>query len=114
MGVEHETPKKAAIEVSEDPRETAFNLMDLALNDGTTEEERRSAAVKAVKFIDKHDLLASPLDELLGSKNEAVRAVSSVVDTITDPSFTDSVKTIADLLTRRGSGGGRRRRSRRR
>lgn len=108
MGVEHETPKKAATEVSEDPRQTALDLIELALDDGTTEEEGRSAAVKAVKFIDKHDLLAP------GSRNEAVRAVSSVVDTITDPSFTNSVKTITDLFTGRGSGGGRRRRSRRR
>lgn len=114
VGVEHETQKKAATEVSEDPKETALNLIDLALNDGTTEEERRSAAVKAVKFIDKHNLLAHPLDELFGSKNPTVRAVSTVVDKITDPDFIDSVKTITGQFTRRGSGGGRRRRSRRR
>ena len=112
MGVEHETPKKAATEVSEDPRQTALDLIELALGDGTTEEEGRSAAVKAVKFIDKHDLLTPD------SRNEAVRAVGSVVDTITDPDFVDRVKTITSVFTRRGGdsadGGGRRRRRRRR
>lgn len=92
-----------------DQRQKALDLIELALDESTTEEERRSAAVKAVKCIDRHDLLAP------GSRNEAVRAVSSVVDTITDPNFTDSVKTITDLFTGRGSGGeGSRRRRRRR
>ncbi len=92
-----------------DPRQRARHLIGLALDESTTEAERRSAAVTAVEHIDKHDLLAP------GSRNEAVRAVSSVVDTIIDPRFTDSVKTITDLFTRGGdSGEGSRRRRRRR
>ncbi len=93
-----------------DQRQKALDLIELALDESTTEEESRSAAVKAVKFIDKHDLLA------LDSRNEAVRAVSSVVDTITDPDFIDRVKTITGAFTGRGDSGdgGRRRRRRRR
>ena len=92
------------------PREKALKLIDLALDEGATEEEGRSAAVKAVKHIDKHDLLAPD------SQNEAVRAASTVFDTITDPDFVDRVKTITSVFTRRGGddGGGRRRRRRRR
>lgn len=93
-----------------DQRQRALHLIELALGE-TNENEQRNAAVKAVKFIDKHDLLA------LDSRNEAVRAVSSVVDTVTDPDFVDRVKTIAGAFTRRGDSGdedGRRRRRRRR
>ncbi len=112
MGVEHETKtqKKAATDVGS--RQKALDLIELALDDSTTEEECRSAAMTAVKFIDKHDLLVPD------SRNDAVRAVSSVVDTITDPDFVDRVKTITDVFTRRGGSGGegssRRRRRRRR
>ena len=92
-----------------DQRQRALHLIELAL-DETNENEQRNAAVKAVKFIDKHDLLTPD------SRNEAVRAVGSVVDTITDPDFVDRVKTITSVFTRRGGddGGGRRRRRRRR
>jgi len=101
-----------------DPRQRAIDLIELALDEGTTLDERRNAAVKAVKYIDKHELLASPLDELLGSQNKTVRAASTVLDRIMDPEFVDSVKTIGQQFIRRGGGGesssGRRRRRRRR
>ena len=93
-----------------DQRQRALHLIELALGE-TNENEQRNAAVKAVKFIDKHDLLVPD------SRNEAVRAVGSVVDTITDPDFVDRVKTITSVFTRRGDSGGdggRRRRRRRR
>ena len=96
-------------------RQKARDLIELAHDDGTTEEERVSAAMKAVRLIHKHDLLASPLDELLGSKNETIRAASTVLDRITDPDFIDSVKTISGQVAsaRRRSAGDRRRRRRR-
>lgn len=95
-----------------DQRQRAKDLIELAVDDRTPEKERFSAALKAVGLIHKHDLLASPLDELLGSKNETVRAASRVIDRITDPDFIDSVKTIGGHISRTRGGG--RRRSRRR
>ena len=116
MGVEHETktPKtKAATEVSS--RQKARDLIELAHDEGTTDSERIASAMKAVKLIRKHDLLASPLDDLLGSKNEAVRAASTVLDKLTDPDFIDSVRTLGGQVAsaRRRSAGDRRRRRRR-
>lgn len=92
-----------------DPRQKALDLIELALDEATTEEEGRSAAVKAVKLIDKHDLLAST-----GSENDTVRAVSTAVGTVMEA--INSVKNTADQFTRRGDSGdgGRRRRRRRR
>lgn len=94
-----------------DPRQRALDLIELALDENTTVDERRSAALKAVKHIDRHDLLTPD------NRNDTVSAVSSVVDTITDPDFVGRVKTIADAFTQRsdsGDDGGRRRRRRRR
>ncbi len=89
-----------------DQRQKALHLIELAL-DETNENEQRNAAVKAVKFIDKHDLLAST-----GSENDTVRAVSTAVGTVMEA--IDSVKKTADQFTRRGDGEGSRRRRRRR
>lgn len=94
-------------------RQKARDLIELAVNERTDEKEQIVAALRAVKLIHKYDLLASPLDELLGSKNETVRAASTVLDRITDPDFIDSVKTIGSQLSRRGGTGSRRRRRRR-
>ncbi len=91
----------------EDERQKALDLIELALDEGVTEEEGRSAAVKAVKFIDKYDLLASN-----GSENDTVRAVSTAVGTVMEA--IDSVKKTADQFTRRGGDDGSRRRRRRR
>lgn len=94
-----------------DYRQRAKDLIELAVDDRTPEKERIASALKAVGLIRKHDLLASPLDDLLGSRNETVRAASTVLDRITDPDFLDSVKTIGAQFARsRGKG----RRSRRR
>lgn len=112
MGVEHETktPKKATTDVSH--RQKARDLIELAHDKSTSEDERVSAALRAVGLIRKHDLLASPLDDLLGSKNETIRAASTVLDKLTDPDFIDSVKTIGGQVAsaRRRSSGRRRRR----
>lgn len=109
-----ETTQKATTEVSR-YRQKARDLIELAHDESTTEEERVSAAMKAVGLIYKHDLLASPLDDLLGSRNETVRAASTVIDKITDPDFIDSVKTISGQVAsvRRRSAGDRRRKRRR-
>ena len=90
-----------------DQRQKALHLIELALDEGVTVEEGRSAAVKAVKFIDKYDLLAST-----GSENDTVRAVSTAVGTVMEA--IDSVKKTADQFTRSGGEGNRRRRRRRR
>lgn len=99
-------------------RKKARDLIELAVDENTPKEERLAAAFNAAKLIHKYDLLASPLDELLGSENETIRAASTVLDRITDPAFIDSVKTIGRGLSRReregGGEGGRRRRRRRR
>lgn len=102
-------------------RQRAKDLIELAVDDGTPEKERLAAALKAVGLIHKYDLLASPLDDLLGSKNETVRAVSTVVERATDPDFLGALKTIGGQIAAarrggRGDGepqGRRRRRSRR-
>ena len=102
--------------MSKSHRKKALDLIELALDENTTESERLVAAMSAVKLIDKYDMLASPFDELLGSQNDAIRAASTIVDRITDPDFVDSVKTITSQFGKGGGGegGGRRRRRRRR
>lgn len=96
------------------PRRKALDLVELALDEKTTEDERLVAAMSVVKLIDKYDLLSSPFEELLGSKNDAIRAASTIVDRIADPDFIDSVKTISSQISGRGRGGERLRRRRRR
>jgi hypothetical protein len=100
--------------MSKSHREKALDLIELSVDEGTSKEERLAAAWNAAKIIHKYDLLASPLDELLGSKNDAVRAASTVLDRIMDPEFVDSVKTIGAQFSRRSGGGGDSRRRRRR
>ncbi len=74
---------------SDDPRRTAQHLIDLALDDSTTVDERRTAAMQAVKFIDKHDLLTRPFEG-----NETVQAAMDVVDRLADPGLLDGLKKI--------------------
>lgn len=74
---------------SSDPRRTAQHLIDLALDDSTTADERRTAAMQAVKFIDKHDLLTRPFEG-----NETVQAAMDVVDRLADPGLLDGLKKI--------------------
>jgi hypothetical protein len=82
-------------------RQKARDLIELALDESTTDEERISAAMKAAKLIRKHDLLSSPLDGLLDSDNETVQAASNIFEVLTDPKLAKSVKKVADQFRRR-------------
>ena len=97
------------------PRETAKLLINTAADPRTPENERVAAMVKAVKLIKEYDLLASPLDALIGvGSNETVRAASSVLSHLTSPDFVDSMKKVVNALgsARKGKGSGERRRRR--
>lgn len=99
------------------PRETAKLLINTAADPRTPENERVAAMVKAVKLIKEHDLLASPLDALIGvGNNETVRAASSVLSHLTSPDFVDSMKKVVNALgsARKAVGGGGRGSGRRR
>jgi hypothetical protein len=81
-------------------RQKARGLVELAMNDGTTEKERLSAAIKAVGLIHKHDLLASPLDGLLDNSDETVQAATHVFNALTNPDLTKNLKKVADRFRR--------------
>jgi hypothetical protein len=83
-----------------DPRQKAKKLIELAADEETSENERLSAAVKAVALIRKHDLLASPLDGLLDNSDEAVQAATHVFNTLTNPDLTKNLKKVADRFRR--------------
>lgn len=90
-----------------DHRQKAKGLVELALDESTSESERSSAALKAVALIDKYDLLTlppSPFD-VIGGNNETVQAVRDVVDKI--PEIKKSFGTI--MRGFEGVLGGRRR-----
>ena len=76
-----------------DPRQKAQDLIDLALDEGTTIEERRNAAMRAVKFIDKYDLLSRPFEG-----NDTIQAAVDVIDKLADPSIMDSFKKIGEKI----------------
>lgn len=74
-------------------REKAKDLVALALDENTSIEERRNAAVKAVKYIDKYDLLDLPdnpleglvdadVAETIGEAGAAVQAAKQGFDTL--------------------------------
>lgn len=83
------------------PREKAKDLIELALDDGTSDAERATAAFRALKIIRKYDLLSSPLDVLDGSSNKNVKAAKKVLETLGDPELVSSVKALAGLFRRR-------------
>ena len=80
----------------EDPRQKALDLIDLALDEGTTVEERRTAAMQAVKFIDRNDLLTRPFEG-----NETVQAAMNVAETLTNSDLVGNVKKLFDEVKRR-------------
>jgi hypothetical protein len=84
-------------------RQKAKDLINLAIDDAANDKERVAAAMKAIKIIHDNDLLSSPLDGLLESDNDTVRAASSILDKLTDPDLIKNVKKVA------GSFKGRRR-----
>lgn len=91
-------------------RQKAKDLVELAADVDTPDNERIAAAMKLVKLIRKYDLLASPLDGLMASDNETVQAATDIFGRLTDPTFLASVKKIGGQLGR--AAGARRRRSR--
>lgn len=80
-------------------RQKARDLIELAVNEGTTDKERVTAAMQAVKIIRTHDLLASPLD-FIDSENETVSAAKSILEVLTDPKLTANVKKVASRFRR--------------
>jgi len=82
-------------------RRKAKDLIELAVDDSTTDKERLAAAMQAIKLIRKHDLLASPLDGLIDSEDETVKAAHSIFETLTDPKLRKDVERIANRFRRR-------------
>lgn len=82
---------------SEDPRQKARYLLELAFNDGAAEAERSSALVKAGMLIRKHDLLTLPKSPFEGlSNNKTVKAAKTVAETLSNPEFVGSMKEITN------------------
>ena len=81
-------------------RQKARDLVELAADVDTPDNERIAAAMKLVKLIRKYDLLASPLDGLMASDNETVQAATDIFSRITDPSLVKSLKKVADQIGR--------------
>ena len=82
-------------------RQKAKDLMTLALDERTPEKERITSAFTALKIIDKHDLLASPLDGIMSIDNESVQAAGTIFSKLTDPDFVKSVKKVAGAVASR-------------
>jgi len=77
--------------LKEEKRELAKNLIVLALDEGATTEERNSTAVRAIKIIRKYKLLdLTPIDGVLD--HPAVRAAKGIADTLADSEFTGNLK----------------------
>lgn len=81
-------------------RQKAKDLIRLALADGTPDKESRTAAIRAIKLIEKYDLLSSPLDSVLDSENETVQAARTIFETLTNPLLANSVRTIGRQVRR--------------
>ena len=77
--------------LKDEKRAKAKSLITLALDGGATTEERSSAAIRAIKIIQKYELLdLSPIDGIL--ENETVRAVKTVADKLADPELMGGLK----------------------
>jgi hypothetical protein len=77
--------------IKDEKRAKAKSLIALSLNDAATTEERSTAAIRAIKIIQKYKLLdPSPLDGIL--ENETVRAVKTVADKLADPELMGGLK----------------------
>jgi hypothetical protein len=89
-------------------RQKAKDLVNLATDERTPEKERLNAMVQAVRLIKQHDLLSGPLDGLLNTDNETVRAATTVFSSLTHPDFVGAVKQVAkNFGTRKAPAGGR-------
>jgi len=77
--------------LKEEKRAKVKGLITLALDEGATAEERSSAAIRAIKIIQKYKLLdLTPIDGVLD--HPTVRAAKTVADKLSDPEFTDGLK----------------------
>jgi hypothetical protein len=85
--------------MNEERRRKAKNLIELALDESTTDEERNNASMRAIKLIRKYDLLSSPLDGVLEG-NETVQAIRGIVETITGPKFKGDLRKVATAADR--------------
>lgn len=84
-------------------RQKAKDLIALALDEKNNVNERAQAAFTACKLIDKHELLASPLDAIGidESSSETIRAAGSIFEALTDPTLVASVQKLASTLRRK-------------
>jgi hypothetical protein len=80
-------------------RQKVKDLIELACDETGNDKERVAAAMKAVRIIRKYDLLASPLDGLLESDNETIKAATSIFEKLTDPDLVSSVKKISSRIS---------------
>ena len=81
---------------TEDVRQQAQHLIDVALDESATLEERRTNAMRAIKHIDKYDLLSVPFED-----NETVRAAMNIAETISSSNIVGNVKKLIDEAKRR-------------
>lgn len=86
-------------ETGSDPRQQALQLIDLALDEAATIEERRTAAMRAVKHIDKYDLLSErKRHEAVQKAVNIVDVFTDVVDTIKESNVLDDLKKVGDQI----------------
>jgi hypothetical protein len=77
--------------IKDEKRAKAKSLIALSLNDAATTEERSTAAIRAIKIIQKYKLLdPAPLDGIL--ENETFRAAKTVADKLADPELMGGLK----------------------
>jgi hypothetical protein len=81
-----------------DPLEKALDLIELASDESTSQQERTSAAVKAVRIIRKYKLLSGPLASF--ANNEFVQAAKTLFGAVTDPKVVQSAKKVRDGVSR--------------
>ena len=82
-------------------RQKVKDLIVLALDERTPEKERIAAAFGALKIIDRHDLVSSPLDGIMNSDNESVKAAATIFEHLSNPDLVSSIKKVAGGLRRR-------------
>ena len=83
----------------EDPRQRALDLIAKALDAGTSTEEGRTAAVLAVKHIDRYDLLSErKRHEVVQEAVNVVDTFTDVIDTIKESNVLDSLKKVGDQI----------------
>ena len=77
--------------LKDEKREKAKDLIALALDDGATTEECSTAAIRAIKIIQKYKLLdLTKIDGVLD--HPAVRAAKGIADTLADSDFTENLQ----------------------